>query len=135
MTERIDVVAFLRKAEQSLAGAESELAAGRYDSCANRAYYACFQAAIAALTGIGVGPSPRDQRWRHDAIQAQFVEQLINRRKHYSPVFRDTFERLVRLRHTADYRPDLVNAAQADRALRRAREFVESVQGRQGRTG
>ncbi len=126
---------YLAKAAESLASAESDFAAGRYNSCANRAYYACFQAAVAALVRAGIGPSPRDRQWRHAAVQAQFVEQLINRRKHYSPAFRDTFERLVRLRHTADYRPDLVNAAQADRAVRRAREFVESVQGRQGRTG
>ena len=34
---------FLAKAEESLAGAESEYANGRYNNCANRCYYACFQ--------------------------------------------------------------------------------------------
>jgi hypothetical protein len=33
---------FLLKAEESLAAAASELANGRYNSCANRCYYACF---------------------------------------------------------------------------------------------
>ena len=37
------------KAQESLAGAESEFANGRYNNCANRCYYACFQTAIAAL--------------------------------------------------------------------------------------
>jgi hypothetical protein len=32
----------LLKAEESLAAAASELANGRYNSCANRCYYACF---------------------------------------------------------------------------------------------
>src|SRR5205823_6359850 len=41
------------KALESLAGAESELANGRYNNAANRAYYACFQAAIAALQRAG----------------------------------------------------------------------------------
>jgi len=33
---------FLMKADESLAGAEREFAAGAYNNCANRAYYACF---------------------------------------------------------------------------------------------
>ena len=43
---------FLAKAQESLAGAESEFAAGRYNNCANRCYYACFQAAIHALIKV-----------------------------------------------------------------------------------
>ena len=45
---------FLNKSEESLAGAESEYANDRYDNCANRCYYACFQAAIAALLQAGI---------------------------------------------------------------------------------
>ena len=44
------VESFLVKAEESLAGAESEYVNGRYNNCANRCYYACFQAAIASST-------------------------------------------------------------------------------------
>jgi hypothetical protein len=40
---------YLIKAEESLRGAESEFAQGRYNNAANRCYYACFQAAVAAL--------------------------------------------------------------------------------------
>jgi uncharacterized protein (UPF0332 family) len=32
----------LKKALESLAGAESEFANARYNNCANRCYYACF---------------------------------------------------------------------------------------------
>lgn len=39
----------LEKARESLAGAESEFSNERYNNCANRAYYAVFQAAIVAL--------------------------------------------------------------------------------------
>ena len=48
---------FLLKAEESLSGAESEFANERYNSCANRCYYACFQAAIAALLTEGIRPA------------------------------------------------------------------------------
>jgi hypothetical protein len=45
---------FLLKAEESLSGAESEFANDRNNNCANRCYYACFQAAIAALLTEGI---------------------------------------------------------------------------------
>lgn len=41
--------AYLQKAVESLLGAESECANQRFSNCANRAYYAAFQAAISAL--------------------------------------------------------------------------------------
>jgi uncharacterized protein (UPF0332 family) len=48
-----------RKAAQSLAGAQSELAAGRYDNAVALAYYACFQMAVAVMTMEG---EPVDRR-------------------------------------------------------------------------
>jgi len=50
------VTIYLAKAIESLLSAESEFVNGRYNSCANRCYYACFQAAIAALLGEGTAP-------------------------------------------------------------------------------
>lgn len=73
------------KALESLAGAESESAAGRFNNCANRCYYACFQAAIAALMRSGVTPLGAQRQWSHTFVPAQFVGQLINRRKVYPP--------------------------------------------------
>lgn len=40
---------YLAKAQESLACAESEFAAGRYNTAARNLYYALFQAAVAAL--------------------------------------------------------------------------------------
>lgn len=51
-----EVAAYLSKARESLETAESEYVNRRYNSCANRCYYACFQAAIAALLRAGVRP-------------------------------------------------------------------------------
>jgi uncharacterized protein (UPF0332 family) len=123
---------FLDKAQASLAGAESEAANARYDNCANRLYYACFQAAVAALLRAGI-QSPHPQgHWSHTFVPGQFVGQLIIRRKLYPAALRDTLPRTYQLRQTADYTDDLVTQTEASRALRRAREFVSAVLERGG---
>lgn len=127
MSDGRRAVTFLEMAEESLAGAVSEHANGRFRNCANRAYYATFQAAIAALIRIGVGPSAHDRRWHHDAVQAQFAEQLIKRRKLYPASMRDTLARGAILRVRADYTIDQVSVTEAIRLVRRSQEFVEAV--------
>jgi uncharacterized protein (UPF0332 family) len=112
---------FLDKAQESLAGAQSEFVNGRYNNCANRCYYACFQAAIHALEQAGIQPTST-------AGQAQFAGQLVNRRKLYP---RELHEALVRnyiLRQVADYQWDVISETQAGRALRRTREFLATIQ-------
>lgn len=121
---------YLVKAEESLSGAESEYANRRYQNCANRAYHACHQAAVAALLWADVHPS--GPRWGHDTVQAQFVGELINRRKWHPADLRDAFERLFLLRQTADYGADLVSEIQAARSIRRARAFVVAVKNVRG---
>ena len=128
MSDGGDSDRYLAKARECRAGAASEHDQGRYNNSANRAYYACFHAAIAALLRIGVGPSGQDDHWRHDAVQAQFVDQLINRRKHYSADLRETLGRGAILRATADYRTDLVSETQSIRSLRRSRAFLDAVE-------
>ncbi len=113
---------YLRKAVESLLTAESEYANGRYNSCANRAY---FQAAIAALLREGIQAG--GGRWAHTYVQSQFVGQVINRRHRYPSTLRSTLSELLTLRHTADYDPDPISRAEANRGLRRSREFVETV--------
>ena len=116
---------FLTKAQESLAGAQSEFINGRYNNCANRSYYACFQAAIAALLDAGIQPT--GAQWGHDFVQAQFNGQLINRRKRYPTSLRNTLEQNYRLRETADYRRDHVRELRAARAVRRTEEFLDAI--------
>ena len=125
-----DQEVYLLKAEECLAGAESEYANARFNNCANRAYYTCYQAAVAALLAAGIRPP--GPRWGHDTVQAQFVGELINRRKRFPGDLRDTFERLFALRQTADYKTDDVADIQAARAVRRARAFLQTIQTRGG---
>jgi uncharacterized protein (UPF0332 family) len=123
---------YLRKAEDSLAGAASEFANGRYDNCANRAYYACFQAAIAALLQEGIGTPRQAEQWGHDYVQARFAGELINRRKRYPATFRDILVRGLALRQTADYKTQHVSDVRASRGLARAREFVNTILATEG---
>src|ERR671925_1922796 len=124
-----DITIYLVKATESLQTAESEFVNGRYNSCANRCYYACFQAAIAALLREGI--RPRGQ-WNHEFVQAQFVGALINQRHLYDTQLRRVLAENQNVREKADYRPELVNATQASRALRRTRTFVAAVRQRGG---
>src|ERR1044071_9783154 len=119
-----DITIYLAKATESLQTAESEFANGRYNSCANRCYYACFQAAIAALLREGI--RPRGQ-WNHQFVQAQLVGVLINQRHHYDPELRRVLSDNQSLRDKADYRAELVTATQARRALSRSRTFVAAI--------
>jgi uncharacterized protein (UPF0332 family) len=114
------------KAIESLTGAESELAHGRYNNAVNRAYYAAFQAAVAVLLNEGV--RTRDGRWAHTFVQSEFIGKLINRRHRYPSGLRDTLTTLQVLRHDADYRGGTIKRPEANRAVRRSREFVEALQ-------
>ncbi len=120
---------YLTKAYESLLTAESEFANGRYNSCANRSYYTCFQAAIAAILTEGIRPTGQ---WNHQFVQAQFVGVLINKRKRYESELRRVLADNQSLRDKADYRPEFVTATQASRALRRTRLFVTAIRKRGG---
>ena len=127
--EEHDITIYVAKATESLLTAESEFVHGRYNSCANRCYYACFQAAIAALLREGI--RPRGQ-WSHAFVQAQLVGVLINQRQRYDPQLRRVLADNQSLRDLADYRAELVTATQARRALRRSRLFATAVGQRGG---
>ena len=121
-----DVQIYLEKAQESLAGAESERGNHRFNNCANRAYYACFQAAIAMLLDAGV-PQPSSGKWRHEFVKAQFVTRFINRTKRYTGALRDPLERCSSLREAADYQRKRINQTEADHTVRRAANFVQTI--------
>lgn len=119
---------YLAKARESLQGAESEYVNKRYNNCANRCYYACFQAAVHALTVAGFTSSTSRSTWSHEALQATFVRELINRRKVYPAELRDILASLYSLRQSADYTRQWVTEVQSLRALRRTRTFLAAIQ-------
>lgn len=124
---------FLAKAEESLASAEADFAAGRSNGCANRAYYACFQAAIVALLRDEIRPEGRDAQWGHAFVESRFVGQLVNRRHRFPSELRAVLSDNRDLRQKGDYRPDAVTRAEATRSLRRSHTFVAAVRAGGGR--
>lgn len=120
---------YLAKALECLAGAESEFANHRYNNVANRCYYAVFLAAIAALIESGASPASRGGTWSHQAVQAAFAGQLVQRQKKYPPELRDVLLRNQILRYTADYERHWVTNTQAGRSLRRTAAFIAAIQG------
>src|SRR3990172_11408122 len=119
--ESLTEVIYLAKARESLEGASSELANRRFNNCANRCYYACFQGAISALLCQGI-ESSRDEQWTYAFVQAQFAGTLVNRRKLYPASLRDTLPQNLMFRQRADYEDQDVTDVQAQRALRRTRQ-------------
>jgi uncharacterized protein (UPF0332 family) len=118
---------YLAKADESLLGAQSEVDQGRYNNAANRCYFTCFQAAIAALQQANIAPPGGQEDWGHAFVQAAFVGQSINRRKLYAPGLRQVLARNLTLRHKADYARDLVTQRQAERAVQRTLEFLAAI--------
>jgi uncharacterized protein (UPF0332 family) len=121
-------LAYLDKAIESLVGAESEYANRRYNNCANRCYYAVFQAAIAALIAAGIQPAGARVQWEHEFVQARFAGVLIKQRKLYQADLAPLFAQVQRARLAADYRPASIGSAEAERVLRKARTIVFAVQ-------
>jgi uncharacterized protein (UPF0332 family) len=118
---------YLAKTHENLTGAESELQHGRTNSCARSAYYACFHAAIAALLHAGITAPEPARGWGHDWVHANFVGQLIQRRKIHPANLRRTLPDLLALRHKADYRATHVSQREAQQAVRSAQTLVQSV--------
>ncbi|MGH2346404.1 MAG: HEPN domain-containing protein [Chloroflexota bacterium] len=119
--------AFLDKAEECLRGADREFGDGRYNNCANRCYFACFQAAVYALLLAGDIPTNDRAMLGHDFVQARFVGHLINRRKVYPASLRDVLARNLVHRHIADYSVNGVTGTQAARAPARTRLFLDAI--------
>ena len=109
------------RAQASLRAAELCLENGLFDSAANRAYFAAFQAAICALESQGVNR----KEWSHKSVHSDFVQRFVRRRKIVPASFASALPNLMRLRHIGDYQQAGVSQRAAERAVRLAREFVQ----------
>jgi uncharacterized protein (UPF0332 family) len=116
---------YLAKSRESLASAEADLEAGRFNSAASRAYYASFQAAIAALIEYGI--RPRGRSWEHRFVMSEFSGKLIARRKVVSSALGGKLELLLTTRLAADYGQRGVSRRYAGRSVQQARAFVQQA--------
>jgi len=121
----MDYQVFASKAKENIAAAECEYNHGRYNASANRAYYAMFHTAIAALLYYNV--LPPGSRWEHSWVQAAFNEQLIKRRKLYPSKLAPDLVAVMSTRDIADYKDAMVSQKRAYRALRKAKRFFNTV--------
>jgi uncharacterized protein (UPF0332 family) len=112
---------YLAKARNSLRTAQSAYEQGDSDSCASRAYFAVFQAEIAALIKL---TEFRQEQWRHERVQAEFNQRLIQARKVFPASLRSIHDDLIGRRHTADYTDQHVSARLAEECLRRVAEML-----------
>ena len=118
-----DSAIYLTKAQIALAGAELEFAHELYNNTVNRAYYACYQAAVGALIADGFAP-PIENFWSHDHVQVEFPARLIDERQRYPRKYRATLKAIFDERLKADYEPEIIRAPSAESALDLARAFV-----------
>ncbi|HOU14274.1 MAG TPA: HEPN domain-containing protein [Anaerolineae bacterium] len=116
----------LNKAKESLQAAELCYAQKLYNATANRAYYAMFQAGIAALYAAGIQPT--GEQWSHAGLQAAFTLELTRRRKPYPHTLSVSLKDGLSLRNTADYKPTDISERLANQTLRWAREFLQQVE-------
>jgi len=123
-----EAAAYLVKAHQNLAVADLALQAGHYDASCSRAYYAAFQAAVAALWAEGIRP-PResDRSLSHKAVQSEWSGRLVYRRKLYAAELRSNLQWLYHRRLEADYNTEPVTERAARGAALRARQLVSAV--------
>jgi uncharacterized protein (UPF0332 family) len=123
----------MRRAQESLASAKADAAAGRYNCAANRAYYAAFQAAIAALIHTDIAPD--GGQWQHRFVNGQFSGKLVRRRKLLDKAFPAMMDDLFRMRVVGDYEPANVARRDASRGSVNAGRIVEGVQSMMTTTG
>jgi uncharacterized protein (UPF0332 family) len=116
---------YLRKARESLASAKADARARRYNSAANRAYYAAFQAAVAALIFCRVRSA--DTEWQHRFVSEEFSGKLIRRRKEFGSSLRSVLPELFEVRIKADYGSNDVSKRDATLSVSRANEVVAAV--------
>ncbi len=113
----------LEKAEEFLRAAQRCAEEGWYNSGANRAYYAMFQAARTALAAAGIDRS----WWSHGGLHATFSAELVRRRKLYPLSFVHNLTEAMELRHMADYTDIPVPERPIARLARAAAQFVSRV--------
>lgn len=114
---------FLQKAAVNLNVARYCYEQSYYDAAVNRAYYASFQAAIAALADRDFVSAKNAHKW----VQATFSQELINRRKIYPGRVASFLSDMLNVRNFADYSKTFISEKIASRQLARAEELVRLI--------
>ncbi len=111
------------KAKANLAAAKICYENKLFDASISRAYFAAFQAAIAALLHSGECRGKFDHKW----VQAKFTEKLIKRRKIFPKRFRSYLIEMQGLRNAADYRHEPISQKKTAEQLRKSADIVSQI--------
>lgn len=117
--------ALIRKAKTALASAEALFALGDVDGAVNRAYYAMFDAARAALWAVDDGMDTSVAR-THSGLIATFGQRLV-KGGHVKPELGRWLNRAHEIRMVADYGGEAVQPEDAHPLIRQAATFVEAM--------
>lgn len=115
----------LEKADRALMSAETLLREGDTEGSCNRAYYAMFNAARAALILVGA-PAEITEGKTHSGLHSAFNQFLV-KPGHMLQGFGTEFRRAERLRQISDYLGDQIDPEKATDTLNHAREFVQKI--------
>lgn len=112
---------FLERAKENLDAAEILLQHEKFNASANRAYYAAFHAAVAALFHFG-HPTEID----HKPVQSSFNRFLLHERKVFPANMRSELIQMLDVRGEADYRTGL-GRKKALMQLKQASQFLTTI--------
>ena len=112
---------FIVRALENLKCAEMAFENELFNASANRAYYAAFQVAIAAIYSIGIEP-----KIEHKTIQILFADNFFNRKKVISSKYKGYFGELQKKRNKADYQMG-ISKKEAAEQLKCAKEIIEII--------
>ena len=118
----------LRKADRALASARLLAQDGDHDGACNRAYYAMFDAAHAALVSVGDQSDPRTTK-THRGLIAAFGQALIQSGQ-FPAEFGRSLNRVERVRLLADYTGEATDAQATQQAIEEATRFIEAIRNR-----
>ena len=125
MSAAPSALSFLRKAEQALAAARLLLEAQDADGACNRAYYAMFDAAHAALFALGIEGLTSPIK-THNGLTAKFGQHVITTGQ-LAPQHGSDLNKVQTLRQLADYNRDSVAHEDAAWAVERAEAFLAAI--------
>ncbi|WP_338911880.1 HEPN domain-containing protein [Mycetohabitans rhizoxinica] len=123
--QRLTPIALMAKAKRAYASARVLLDLGDVDGAVNRAYYAMFDAARAALLASGAPVEPDVSR-THSGLIGAFGNYLVKN----GPVSKDMgrlLNRAEEIRLVADYKDESVALGDAQEMVEQAEAFVVAM--------
>lgn len=125
MTRRHSPQSYIDKSEKALSTARLILQAEDPDGACNRAYYAMFDAAPAALFALGIEGLNKPIK-THNGVSPMFGKEVIVA-GHLPAELGEHLSKVEELRLLADYSDGSVTIARATWAVERAEAFVAAV--------